>query len=201
VNDLPARAILEASADADLLVMGARGVGGFRGLLVGSVSQRCLNETTVPLVLVHEDLLGDPEGPVVVGVDGSENASAAFRWAKDEARLRGVSLKALYAWQEPVGGGESFGLVVDDAALEQAAAETVEKAVPSEGGDDDVANVDRRAVRGRAAPVLIEESGAASLVVVGHRGHRRWGRVALGSVAHQVAHHGRCPVVVVPVPS
>jgi nucleotide-binding universal stress UspA family protein len=199
VCDLPARAILEAAADADLLVMGARGLGGFRGLLVGSVSQRCLNETTVPLVLVHEGHLGDPGGPVVVGVDGSDNAAVAFRWAHDEARRRSVHLRALYAWQEPVGGGESFGLVVDDAALEQAAVETVERSTT--GTDGSGVTVERVAARGRPAPILIEESGTAALVVIGHRGHRRWGRVALGSVAQQVAHHSRCPVVVVPVPS
>jgi nucleotide-binding universal stress UspA family protein len=201
VCDLPARALLEAAVDADLLVMGARGVGGFRGLLVGSVTQRCLNETTIPLVLVHEAHLGDPTGPVVVGVDGSENASAAFRWAHDEAGRRGAHLKALYAWQEPMGGGESFGLVVDDAALEAAAVETVQKVATTGVGDASRVTVERVAIRGRAAPVLIEESTSAALVVVGHRGHRRWGRVALGSVAQQVAHHSRCPVVVVPLPA
>ena len=200
VCDLPARALLEAAADAELLVMGARGLGGFRGLLVGSVSLRCLNETTVPLVLVHEDQLGDPAGPVVVGVDGSDNAAVAFRWAQDEARRRSVHLRALYAWQEPMGGGESFGLVVDDAALERAAVETVENSATT-GADDGDVTIERVAMRGRAAPVLIEESGMAALVVIGHRGRRRWGRVALGSVAQQVAHHSRCPVVVVPVPS
>ena len=200
VNDLPARALLEAAAVADLLVMGARGVGGFRGLMVGSVSLRCLNDTTVPLVLVHEEHLGDPDGPVVVGVDGSENASAAFRWAHDEARRRSAPLKALYAWQEPMGGGESFGLVVDDAALERAAVETVETSATTDEDGSAVA-VERVAARGRAAPVLIEASGTAALVVVGHRGHRSWGRMALGSVTQQVAHHSRCPVAVVPLPS
>jgi nucleotide-binding universal stress UspA family protein len=99
-----------------------------------------------------------------------------------------------------MGGGESFGLVVDDAALEQAAVETVEKSATT-AADDTGVTVERVAARGRAAPVLIEESGMAALVVIGHRGHRRWGRVALGSVAQQVAHHSRCPVVIVPIPS
>jgi nucleotide-binding universal stress UspA family protein len=201
ICDLPARALLEASAGADLLVMGARGIGGFRGLLVGSVTQRCLNETTVALALIHEPHLGDPSGPVVVGVDGSDNAAVAYRWAYDEAGRRGAHLKAVYAWQEPMGGGESFGLVVDDAALEEAAVDTVEKVVTTASGDASPITVERVAARGRAAPVLIEESASAALVVVGHRGHRRWGRVALGSVAQQVAHHGRCPVVVVPLPA
>ena len=160
---------------------------------------RCLNETTVPLVLIHEAHLGDPSGPLVVGVDGSDNAAAAFRWAHAEARRRGAHLKALYAWQEPMGGGDRSGSSSTTPHSKDAAAETVEKAATTTAGAGRSRWSESR--RGRAAPVLIEESASAAMVVVGHRGHRRWGRAALGSVAQQVAHHSRCPVVVVPIPA
>ena len=55
VCDLPARALLEAAASADLLVVGARGVGGFTGLLLGSVSQQCVHHSPCPVVVVRED--------------------------------------------------------------------------------------------------------------------------------------------------
>ena len=52
VCDLPARALLDAAADADLLVVGSRGLGGFQGLLLGSVSQQVAHHAPCPIVIV-----------------------------------------------------------------------------------------------------------------------------------------------------
>ena len=52
IEDAPAPALLAAAADADLLVVGSRGRGGFVGLLLGSVSQQCAQHTTCPIVIV-----------------------------------------------------------------------------------------------------------------------------------------------------
>ena len=51
--DLPAHALLQAGERADLVVVGARGVGGFEGLLLGSVSQQVVHHSTVPVVVVR----------------------------------------------------------------------------------------------------------------------------------------------------
>lgn len=52
---LPARVLLEEAEGADLLVVGSRGLGGFRGLLLGSVSQQCAHHAPCPVVIVpHE---------------------------------------------------------------------------------------------------------------------------------------------------
>ncbi len=52
VEGAPAPALLEAARDADLLVVGSRGRGGFTGLLLGSVSQQCAQHAPCPLVIV-----------------------------------------------------------------------------------------------------------------------------------------------------
>ena len=53
VNDLPAHAVLDAADGAWLVVLGNRGLGGFRGLLLGSVSQQVVHHATCPVLIVH----------------------------------------------------------------------------------------------------------------------------------------------------
>jgi nucleotide-binding universal stress UspA family protein len=50
-----ARVLLDAASDADLLVVGSRGHGGFSGLLIGSVSQQCVSHASCPVVVVRTD--------------------------------------------------------------------------------------------------------------------------------------------------
>jgi nucleotide-binding universal stress UspA family protein len=54
-----AHALLDAASQADLLVVGSRGLGGFKGLLLGSVSQKCVRDATCPVVVVP----GEPSRP------------------------------------------------------------------------------------------------------------------------------------------
>ena len=55
VTDLAARSLLKAAEHAELLVVGARGLGGFKGLLLGSVSQQCVHHSPCPVVVVRDD--------------------------------------------------------------------------------------------------------------------------------------------------
>ena len=101
VNDLPARALLDASQEADLVVVGARGLGGFRRLALGSVSDQVLHYAGCPVAIVRpsaDELTGRPER-IVVGLDGSDGSQAAFRWALDEARARKAPVRLVHAWQ------------------------------------------------------------------------------------------------------
>jgi nucleotide-binding universal stress UspA family protein len=139
---------------------------------------------------------------IVVGVDRSEGAKAALRFALQEAQLRRAKLRVVHAWQYGtigIAGTESFYPAVGadlsevrDAA-EQALEATLHDALP----DTDSVEIERRVVEGRPAGVLVNESSDADLIVVGSRGHGGFTGLLLGSVSQQVSHHAECPVVIV----
>ena len=197
VCDLPARALLEAGQRADLLVVGARGLGGFRGLLLGSVSQRCVHLATRPLVIVRADVGGRGRGRVVVGVDGTDASRAALRWAMEESRLRATALVVVHAWHEQMVGFESTGLAVDPTTWESSARALLDRMLGEVGGAE-ARGVQRSVVHSGAAEALVEASKTAELVVVGNRGHGAFSRLVVGSVAGQVAQHARCAVALIP---
>ena len=60
VEGNPARVLLDESADADLLVVGSRGHGGFVEALLGSTGQHCVHHATCPVVVIREPTTGQP---------------------------------------------------------------------------------------------------------------------------------------------
>jgi nucleotide-binding universal stress UspA family protein len=201
VCGLPAPALLDASADATLLVVGARGLGGFQGLLLGSVSQQCLHHTARPIAIVRATAARTGEDTmerIVVGVDGSDTARRALNWAVAEARLRQAALEVVLAWHMPYIAGYPYaGVGFDPATFEKDAQTTLDSIV--DGTDTTgVPQVARTLAVGDAASALLDRSADADLVVVGSRGHGGFAGLLLGSVSHHVTHHATCPVVVVP---
>lgn len=137
---------------------------------------------------------------IVVGVDGSEGAITALRWALDEARLRGARVDALQAWEYPY-VGDLTGMAaypIGRIELEQVARESLDRSLAAAGVPSTDVQVERIVVHGSAARVLLEAARGADLLVVGTRGHGGFSGLLLGSVSQQCAHHAPCPVVVVP---
>jgi nucleotide-binding universal stress UspA family protein len=194
ILDLPAQALLDAGADADLIVVGARGLGGFKGLLLGSVSERVLEHATGPVAVVHKEHIGRPGGPVVVGIDGSPTSMTALHWAAREAEARKASLRVVHTWQLPPLAGPPTGELA--GLLEEAAQSVLDEAVedPALAGVE----VESRLEYGGSVHALIELAADAALVVVGSRGLGRFERVLLGSTSRQLVHHAPCPTVVTP---
>jgi nucleotide-binding universal stress UspA family protein len=200
VNDLPAPGLLDVAGGADLLVVGARGLGRFRELLVGSVSHRCVVHAQVPVAVIRP-LDGTPRAAprVVVGVDGSETSRRALQWAVREARLRNATVEAVHAWSMP-NVGELYVPVSDGAVtnMERASAELLAEAVSTVDAEGLPGPIVQTVMCGSGGAVLIDAAAEADLVVVGSRGLGGFKGLLLGSVGHQVTHHAACPVVVIP---
>jgi nucleotide-binding universal stress UspA family protein len=140
---------------------------------------------------------------LVVGVDGSDGAQEALRYALGEARLRGAGLRAVTAWHMPTMAYASGGMVpdVDPTVFEESASAALDAALAALGAQADGVEIERVVRMGQPAQVLVEEARDADLLVVGSRGHGGFAGLLLGSVGHQCAMHSLCPVVIVHQPS
>ncbi|MFC8848527.1 MULTISPECIES: universal stress protein [unclassified Micromonospora] len=175
---------------AEMLVLGSRGLGGFSGLLLGSVAMEVTPHATCPVLVVR----GEPvlRGPVVVGVDGSPHGGAALAFALAEAGWRQVAVRAVHAYG-PVDG---HGGDEPDRAESRLLAESVTRCYDRH---PDVP-VEQLTLPGQPAPILLDAARDAQLVVVGARGRGGFAGLLLGSVSHSLLHHAPCPVAVVRQP-
>lgn len=202
VRGYPSSVLLEQAADADLLVVGGRGRGGFTGLLLGSVSQQCVHHARTPVAVVPLTAPLPGTDDVVVGVDGSAGSWLALGWAVDEAAIRGARLSVVHAWSTPYAvppGGIGIAPLHRRDFLEQSQRllhEMVEgTVVRAERRPPDIELVP---IEEPAAPALLHRSKGAGLLVVGSRGRGGFAALLLGSVSQQCLHHATCAVVVVP---
>jgi nucleotide-binding universal stress UspA family protein len=136
---------------------------------------------------------------IVVGIDGSPGSLDALGWAAEEARARGVPLRAVFAWSYPLYAYSGYVAVPPDAPFEDAAGAAMRQAMAEARSRFDLDGVDVsfELVKGTPAEVLIEASRGAGLVVVGRRGRGGFTGLLLGSVSGTVTAHAHCPVVVV----
>lgn len=196
VSGPPTPALLVESRDAALIVLGCRGLGGFDGLLAGSVTIGVAASAECPVVVVRG--IAGPPGrlPVVVGVDGSACSEAALAFAFGEASIRRAPLLAVHVWSDamidPIAAH-----AIDWAALALEAQEVLAERLAGWGEKYPDVEVGRRVVRDNAASTLVEMSVGAQLVVVGSHGRGPWRGALLGSVSQALLRHSSCPVAVV----
>lgn len=200
VCDLAAPGLLGASKEADLVVVGARGLGGFKGLLIGSVSRSVLEHADVPVAVVHEPS-GAAEVPprVVVGTDGSPDSLTAVKWAASEAAACDGVLEVVHAWYVPAAGGflDASPAYASDA-ISESAARTLAATVDALDAGALTHPIRSTLAHETPAAALLAAANGAEVVVVGRRGIGKLAGFLLGSVSNRVVHHAPCTVVVVP---
>jgi nucleotide-binding universal stress UspA family protein len=199
VDQAPAPALIAASADAQLLVLGARGHGAVYGLLMGSVSQHVARHASCPVVVVRRP--HSPESDrVVVGVDGSEHGRAALRFAFEHVDQYGGTLTvlAVSSYAAMIEGSALFGYGrAYPADYRSEIRSWLHEELRELRAEYPSVEATTEVAVGSPARLLADASRAASLVVVGSRGRGEFAGLLLGSTSTSVLHHAECPVAVV----
>ena len=190
----PARALIEASAVAALVVLGNRGHGRLLGALLGSVAFNVAARAPCPVIVVKDESAGrrpGPDNPVVVGTDGSPEAEVAVSFAADHASAASAPLEVV------TGTGGHQVKDVDERQLRASAHRIAEAAVARAGAAYAGLSITTHVEDSTAEVMLVERSADAGLVVVGTRGRGAFEGMLLGSVSHAVIHGAACAVAVI----
>lgn len=198
VGDAPSPALIAASEDASVLVLGSRGLGGFKGLIVGSVTVQVSAHATCPVLVVPADS-GETLGPVVVGIDGSDASKNALGRAYAHAHDREATLVVVHAWNATQAEvpWDPIGIGYDIEEVERAKERVVSEALAEWQDTYPDVKVERRVVRNHPATALLDEASPESLLVVGSRGFGGFRGLLLGSVSQSILHNAPCPVEIV----
>jgi nucleotide-binding universal stress UspA family protein len=135
------------------------------------------------------------DGRIVVGIDGSPPSLDALSWAARQAELTAARLDVVMCWEWPSSYGWAMP-IPEDFDPEGDISRTLETAVAPIRTAHPGVGVDARVVRGHPAPILVEASKGADLLVVGNRGHGGFVGMVIGSVSAYCAERAHCPVLV-----
>ncbi|MFD4370345.1 universal stress protein [Streptomyces sp. NPDC058486] len=195
ISGEPLVVLATRSRGAELVVVGSRGTGAFGGLVLGSVAVHLAAHAGCPVLVVRGR--EEPEGPVLLAVDGSPDSDAAVDFAFTEARARGVGLVAVHAWTPRSGPADLTPLFHSVEEVHAEAARVLDAALARAAERHPGTEAEPRLLQGRPREVLLEESENAQLVVMGARGRGGFTGLLLGSVSQALLHHAHCPVAVV----
>lgn len=189
---------------ASAIVVGRRGIGGFKRLLLGSVSEEVATYAHCPVIVTAREPIADVEPVVVVGVDGSERGDLALQWAAEQARITSSRLHVVHTWERPfiapdsiAGTLRSIGPDADE--LEELERQVLVEVIARSADVLTAVEVTSELRDGHPSEELTtaaREHGA-QLLVVGTRGLGGFSSMLLGSVAHQCLSHAICPVAVI----
>ena len=130
---------------------------------------------------------------IVVGVDGSPSSQRAVRWAAQQAKLTGATLRAVSSWRWP----NYITILPPGVDLAADTRRTLDEVLQKALTDSQDVSVTRHVIEGPPGPALLTQAQDATLLVVGAQGRAAFPGMLLGSVAEYCVRHGSCPVVVV----
>jgi nucleotide-binding universal stress UspA family protein len=188
----PALAVTQSGSGALMLVVGARGAGGFAAMLLGSVSRYAAMNASCPVVVVREET-GAVHGEVVVGVGSPDGTASTLAFAFAEAARRGAGLIAVHSWN-----WSRAELTGHDGASVAAGAElNLSEALQAWRDKYPAVPVWQDVLHDHPAHVLASYSARADLVVIGRHG-APGAHPAVGGIQHALLSHARGPVAIVP---
>jgi nucleotide-binding universal stress UspA family protein len=194
----PALAIAGSGSGAAMLVVGARGAGGFAAMLLGSVSRFAAARATCPVIVVRQASMAVHQ-EVAVGTRDPQGSSAALTFAFEEAAVRHANLVVVHAWswfppalRAPV-NQHALDAPVHPEQISAEAARNLSAALDGWREKYPDVRVRHDVVRGHPARMLASYSYRADLVVIG-----RHGDPGIGSIQHALLDHARGPVAIVP---
>jgi nucleotide-binding universal stress UspA family protein len=189
--------LLDACDDADLLIVGTRGLGGFARLLLGSTSHQCATHARIPVIAVPSTIDANAAlESIVVGMDASPGARCALAWTLEFAPID-VVIHTVGAWSRA--GWIRADLEDADTDIDEALVEFHAAVGEVENARSESGRTERSFVQDHPTTALLEASSTADLLVVGERGRRGLKAALLGSATTEVLHRSDRPIVVVPV--
>jgi nucleotide-binding universal stress UspA family protein len=190
----PALAVTDSGSAALMLVLGARGAGGFGAMLLGSVSRYAAMHACCPVIVVREGMCA-AHLEVIVGIRDLDDTSAIVGFAFREAELRGATLVAVHSWH---GLPAATWRPADSARLAAEADRNLAEALGPWREKYPAVPVRQDEVRDHPARALTNYTSRADLVVIGR--HGPGAGPAIGGIQHAVLSHARGPVAIVPSP-
>lgn len=194
----PREVLLELSYDASMVVLGSRGLGAIRSLLLGSVGVAVSKHAHCPVVVLRPAQAGAARDSVLVGIDGTERSQEVLEFAYRIAAARDLPLTVVHCyWNTAIVAGIPQGLG-DASELEEQRLLLAESVAGMAEKFPDV-RVQSQVAHSHADDYLIRAASRNDLVVVGDHHGGPLSHLTRGSVAASVAEHAPCTVAVVPV--
>lgn len=196
---MDSRALLLAlSEEAAMVVLGSRGRGPIRSLLLGSVGVALSRHARCPVVIHRPSNPGTVRRGVLVGIDGSQDSRSVLEFAFSQASVLGLPLTVLYSfWDAQAAVAGAHRVDVHAREFEEQRL-LIAESVSGMGEKFPDVRVDTELARGYPGDCLVRAGAQMHMVVVGaHRGGAASGFV-FGSTATTVVEHATCAVAVVP---